>query len=44
MTELNMALSNPYNPVDLRLPGTVGTPLPGVTAALLLEDGSISEN
>lgn len=39
MTELNMALSNPYTPVDLRTPGTVGMPLPGVSAAILLEDG-----
>ena len=41
MTEILMALSNPYRPIEGRLKGCVGTPLPGVKAALLaLEDES----
>jgi len=41
MTECLMALSNPYKPVDGRLKGCVGAPLPGVEAALLsLEEAS----
>ena len=35
MTETLMALSNPYNPKRERIPGRVGTPLPGVSAAML---------
>ena len=35
MTELIMALSNPYQPIEDRRPGRVGTPLPGVDAAIL---------
>ena len=35
MTETLMALSNPYKPVKDRIPGRVGTPLPGVKAAML---------
>ncbi|MBW7922221.1 MAG: malonyl-CoA synthase [Rubellimicrobium sp.] len=38
MTELNMALSNPYE--GERRPGTVGQPLPGVELRLRLDDGS----
>ena len=39
MTELIMALSNPYEPIEGRRPGRVGTELPGVDAAMLdLED------
>ena len=34
MTEILMALSNPYRPIEDRLKGCVGKPLPGVTAAL----------
>ena len=30
-----MALSNPYRPLEQRLKGRVGKPLPGVEAALL---------
>ena len=30
-----MALSNPYEPIEGRRPGRVGTELPGVTAAML---------
>ena len=30
MTELGMALSNPYEPIEQRLAGHVGKPLPGV--------------
>jgi len=33
MTEIGMALSNPYS--GTRKPGFVGHPLPGVTAAIL---------
>ena len=44
MTELNMALSNPYRPISARLPGSVGMPLPGVTAALLNADGTITSD
>jgi len=40
MTELGMALSNPYE-VEGRVPGSVGKVLPGVTAALQLENGTI---
>ena len=41
MTETLMALSNPLSPIDQRLKGCVGKPLPGVEAALLSleEDG-----
>ena len=35
MTEILMALSNPYRPIEDRLKGCVGKPLPGVSAALL---------
>ena len=35
MTETLMALSNPYNPKRERIPGRVGKPLPGVSAAML---------
>jgi len=34
MTELGMALSNPYSPISERLAGHVGKPLPGVEAAI----------
>jgi malonyl-CoA/methylmalonyl-CoA synthetase len=37
MTETGMNLSNPY--AGERLPGTVGTPLPGVSARLVGDDG-----
>jgi malonyl-CoA/methylmalonyl-CoA synthetase len=37
MTEIGMALSNPLKGV--RIPGSVGTPLPGVTVHLAGEDG-----
>ena len=37
MTEIGMGLSNPYR--GERRPGTVGTPLPGVEARLVGEDG-----
>jgi len=43
MTELGMALSNPYD-VAGRVPGQVGRTLPGVYAALHKEDGSIDEH
>lgn len=42
MTELGMALSNPYE-VTGRVPGSVGKTLPGVTAALRKDDESIDE-
>ena len=35
MTEIGMALSNPYYPMDARQPGKVGTPLPGVVAKVV---------
>ncbi len=38
MTEIGMALSNPYD--GERRPGHVGQPLPGVTAVLFDEDGN----
>jgi malonyl-CoA/methylmalonyl-CoA synthetase len=37
MTEIGMALSNPYR--GTRIPGTVGTPLPGVQVQLVSENG-----
>lgn len=43
MTELGMALSNPYE-IERRVPGSVGCPLPGVQAALYSENGKIEEN
>ena len=40
MTEILMALSNPYKPISGRIAGRVGTELPGVEAASLdLETG-----
>ena len=42
MTEILMALSNPYRPIDGRLKGCVGKPLPGVTATLLSLEGDES--
>lgn len=45
MTEILMALSNPYRPIDGRLKGTVGKPLPGVSAALFqLEEEGLDSN
>jgi malonyl-CoA/methylmalonyl-CoA synthetase len=38
MTEIGMALSNPYE--GERRPGTVGQPLPGVEIRLITEDGT----
>jgi malonyl-CoA/methylmalonyl-CoA synthetase len=34
MTELGMALTNPYKEVKGRLPGHVGNPFPGVKASI----------
>lgn len=31
MTEIGMAISNPYDPTHNRTPGFVGEPLPGVS-------------
>ncbi len=39
MTELGMALSNPYDR-GRRVPGAVGTPLPGVVVDLVGDDGN----
>ncbi len=39
MTEIGMALSNPYD--GPRIPGRVGMPLPGVEVRLVDEDGSV---
>lgn len=41
MTEIGMALSNPYR--GERRPGTVGQPLPGVQIRLVAEDGRVIE-
>ena len=38
MTEIGMALSNPY--VGARVPGAVGLPLPGVEVDLVADDGA----
>ncbi len=41
MSETVMLVSNPYfGPPELRLPGTVGTPLPGVSVRVVNDDGS----
>ncbi len=40
MTELGMALSNPYE-ANGRVPGSVGKALPGVNASMLKENGQI---
>jgi malonyl-CoA/methylmalonyl-CoA synthetase len=40
MTEIGMALSNPLH--GERVPGTVGTPLPGVQVRLVDEDGKVA--
>ena len=40
MTETGFPLSNPYRPVSGRLPGRVGYPMPGASAALLDADDS----
>ena len=41
MTEIGMALSNPYR--GERVPGSVGTPLPSVEVQLVSEDGEVVE-
>ena len=38
MTEIGMALTNPYEPVEDRLPRFVGSPFPGVEAAIYDDD------
>ncbi|KPJ21043.1 Acyl-CoA synthetase family member 3, mitochondrial [Papilio machaon] len=38
MSEVGMALSNPYRPVEQRQVGCVGVPLPGVTARIATVD------
>jgi len=43
MTEVLMALSNPYRPVEGRLKGCVGKPLPGVEASLLQLADDVAE-
>jgi malonyl-CoA/methylmalonyl-CoA synthetase len=40
MTEIGMALSNPYDDVGARLPGAVGKPLPGVEVDVVRDDGA----
>ncbi|MEM8864084.1 MAG: acyl-CoA synthetase [Planctomycetota bacterium] len=40
MTEIGMALSNPYD--GERRPGAVGLPLPGVDVRLVAEDGTVA--
>ena len=39
MTEIGMALSNPLSPVERRLPGYVGQPLPFVECRIVGEEG-----
>lgn len=34
MTEIGMALTNPFKPASERIPGRVGKPLPGVEVKL----------
>ncbi|KAL3804410.1 hypothetical protein HJC23_011338 [Cyclotella cryptica] len=41
MTEFAMALSNPYEPMNKRLPGYVGTPLPSVEVRIVDENNNI---
>jgi len=41
MTEFAMALSNPYKPMERRLPGYVGTPLPSVEVRIVDDDGNL---
>ena len=41
MTEIGMALTNPYEPVEARRPRFVGSPFPGVEAAIM--DNATSE-
>ncbi len=41
MTEFAMALSNPYRPMERRLPGYVGTPLPSVEVRIVDENDQI---
>jgi len=41
MTEIGMALTNPYEPVEARRPRFVGAPFPGVEAAIM--DNETSE-
>ena len=38
MTELGMALTNPYSDIKARLPGHVGKPFPGVKMALFNQE------
>ncbi|CAK1543495.1 unnamed protein product [Leptosia nina] len=38
MSEVGMALSNPYRPVENRKVGCVGGPLPGVAACIMVSD------
>ena len=35
MTEIGMALSNPYLPIEERTPGAVGLPMPGVSVRIV---------
>jgi malonyl-CoA/methylmalonyl-CoA synthetase len=43
MSETVMLVSNPYfGPPGLRLPGTVGVPLPGVSVRVVNDDGSVT--
>ena len=40
MTEIGMSLSNPYEPMEDRIGGSVGFPLPGVETKIL-DDGML---
>ena len=44
MTEMAMALGNPYEPVEGRRPGYVGQPFPSVQARIVGEDGAVAGN
>jgi malonyl-CoA/methylmalonyl-CoA synthetase len=41
MTETGFPLSNPYRPIEDRLPGHVGSPCPGAKAALIDDQGTL---
>lgn len=40
MSEIGMALTNPYEPIEARRPRFVGSPFPGVEAAIMDNDTS----
>jgi malonyl-CoA/methylmalonyl-CoA synthetase len=44
MTEVGMALTNPYEPAKMRLPGQVGIEFPGVKAQLMDDSSNLHRN